>query len=100
MTDCNVVTISMKPDTFIDLDEERDTEETDIQIYQILIKKLLYLSCNTRLDVNFPVDYLSQQYVDSRIRHFKTTRKILRYLKDTIEMNLEFGTNYVVRNIS
>lgn len=100
MTDCNAVAIPMKPGTFIALDEEEDIEETNIQAYQTLIGKLLYLACGTRPDISFCIGCLSQQCADPRIGHLKAARKVLRYLKGTAEIGLEFGVNHVVRSTS
>ena len=59
MTNCQSVSISMKSEFFIMLDKSGDKEKTDMQVYQVIVRKLMYLVCDTRSDISFVVEYLS-----------------------------------------
>ena len=53
-----------------------------------MIGSLMYLT-NTRLDICFVVNTLSQYMVDLRQVHLVATKYILRYLKGTIDYGLQ-----------
>ncbi|XP_072081002.1 secreted RxLR effector protein 161-like [Arachis hypogaea] len=61
----------------------------DASVYRRLIGKLQYLT-NTRLDIAFAVDKLSQ-YLDSpTVEHHKVAMRILHYLKNALATGLFF----------
>ena len=49
----------MKSKFFITLDESDNKEKTDMWVYQAIVRKLMYLVCNTRSDISFVVEYLN-----------------------------------------
>jgi len=53
---------------------------TDIQAYRRLIKRLMYLT-NTRPDITFSVQQLSQFLAKPTIVHYNATIRLLRYIK-------------------
>jgi hypothetical protein len=55
----------------------------DPTMYRQLIKSLMYL-VNTRLDIWFAVNTLSQYMVEPRHVHLVATKHVLRYLHGTI----------------
>lgn len=55
MTNCNLVSISMKKGYFIKILESGNYKKVDIKPYQCLIGKLMYLSYGTRPDITFAV---------------------------------------------
>ena len=59
----------------------------DANLYRHMIGLLMYLT-NTRPDVCFVVNTLSQCMVDPRWVHLVAAKHILRYLKGTIEYGL------------
>ena len=50
----------------------------------------MYLVCNTRPDISFVVEYLSQNNRDSQVGHLKTVKKVLQYLKETSQMCIKY----------
>jgi hypothetical protein len=66
-----------------------ESEEVNPTIYRQLIGCLMYLT-NTRPDICFVVNTLSQYMVDPRKVHWIAAKHILRYLKGTIEYGLQY----------
>lgn len=67
--------------------------------YQQLIGKLLYLA-NTRSDLSYSVNLLSQ-FVDTlRMPHYNALVKILRYLKNTTGQGSFFLANSLLQLIT
>lgn len=78
------------------MDKNACFDETDTNIcrknlpYQQLLGSLMYLSVLTRPDITFAVNFLSQFnncYTES---HWKSAKRILRYLKGTKSLCLEY----------
>lgn len=80
----------MKTGLFIKMLELNNYNKTDFYIYQQLIKKLIYLICKTRLDIVFAIRQFNRQNADSRNRHLKVVKKVVRYLKGTMQIGLIF----------
>ena len=55
MYDYHLVSTPMKASNFIEMQGGDNYEEVDLKIYQWLVDKLMYLSCDTRLDIAFLV---------------------------------------------
>lgn len=72
------------------MQEEDDYEEVDLKGYQQLVGKLMYLSCSTRPNITFVVDWPSRQNADPRMGYLKTTKKVLWYLKGTMHPKLTY----------
>lgn len=51
----------------------------------------MYLACGTRPDIAFAVGQLSKQNADPRKGHLKAAKRVVRYLKGTIQMRLMYG---------
>ena len=61
----------------------------DAMMYRQLIRSLMYLM-NTRPDICFAVNTLSQFLTDPRHVHLITAKHILRYLKGTVDYGLKY----------
>ena len=61
-------------------------------MYFQIIGSLLYLM-NTRPDIFFAVNTLSQFLTDLRHVHLIATKHILRYLKGTVDYGLKYDAN-------
>jgi len=70
----------------IDALEDKDVGPT---LYRQRISSLMYL-VNSRLDIYFAVNTLSQFMVGPKRVHWTTTRHILRYLSGTVEHGLRY----------
>ena len=58
-----------------------------------MIGSLMYLT-NTRPDLCFAVNNLSQYMVEPRHVHLIAAKHVLRYLKGTIDYGLQYVANY------
>ena len=63
------------------------SDTIDATLYRQLIGSLMYLM-NTRLDICFVVNTLSQHMVEPRHVHLIAAKHVLRYLKGTIDYGL------------
>ena len=59
--------------------------------YRAIIGTLLYLSTHTRPDIAYSVGYLSRFMVAPKDTHFTAAKRILRYVKKTINYKLVYG---------
>ena len=71
------------------LTKEDESPRTDGRIYRSLIGSLLYLTA-TRPDIVFAVNYLSRFMQNPSQFHFAAAKRVLRYLKGTLEYGIHF----------
>jgi hypothetical protein len=64
----------------------------DATFYRQITSSLMYLT-NTRPDICFVVNTLSQYMVESRRVHLVATKHVLRYLKGTVDYGLRYGSD-------
>ena len=64
----------------------------DATMYRQMIGSLIYLT-NTRLDIFFAMNTLSQFLTDLRNVHLITAKNILRYLRGTVDYGLKYEAN-------
>jgi len=89
MEDCNSVRTPIDINT--KMDECEDSERVETHAYQELIGRLMHLSVYTRPDLSFTLSCLSQFNHEPRMMHLSALKRVLRYLKGTIDFRLEFG---------
>jgi hypothetical protein len=65
------------------------SEAVDPTLYRDFIHYLMYL-VNTRIDICFAVNTLSQFMVESRRIHWVAAKHVLRYLCGTVEYRLSY----------
>lgn len=63
---------------------------TDINTYREIIGSLMYLTLGTRPDLTYAVNVASRAQDSPTEAHFKLVKRILRYLKGTIEDGIQF----------
>ena len=63
----------------------------DLHTYQRLIGKLMYLACGTKPDIAFAIGQLSRHNADPRRGHFRAAKRVVRYLKGTMNLGLIYG---------
>ena len=68
----------------------------DITQYRQIIRSLMYLT-NTRPDICFVVNTLSQYLVQPRRVHLVATKHVMRYLKGTIDFGLYYDNSHEYR---
>lgn len=92
MSDCK--TISTPCDANIQLKKAKNEKDIDRTIpYQEAIGCLLYLSQGTRPDITYIVNTLSRYNNKPTTQHWVAIKRILRYLKGTINMKLTYTAN-------
>lgn len=89
-TNCNTNIIPIKVGSCIKMIDIEDYKKADLRIYQKLIKKLIYLLCDIRLDIAFVIGQFSKYYANQRKYPLWAVKIIIRYLKETIKMDLIF----------
>jgi len=80
MMDCKSMPTSMVAN--LKLLNETSSDRVDSTIYRQMIGSLMYLT-NTRPDICFAVNTLSQFMVEPRRVHWIAAKHVLRYLKGT-----------------
>lgn len=65
-------------------------KEVDFTLYRQLIGSLMYL-VNTRPDICFVINTLSQFMVEPKSVHWATTRHIVRYVRGTVGYGLKYS---------
>ena len=80
--------------SYITLKDNSNSDHTEIITYQQLIEKLLYIACETHSDIAFAVDCLSQQCSDPQIDYIKAIRRVLQYLKRTMNLGIHYNSLY------
>jgi hypothetical protein len=61
--------------------------------YLSIIGALIYLTNNTRPDIDFVVNYLTRYSAAPTMRHWNNIKNVLRYLVGTIGLRLFFQKN-------
>ena len=87
MMDCKSMDTPMNAD--IRKVKDSDSNPVDPSLYQQLIGSLMYL-VNTRPDILFFVNTLSQFQVEMRHDHWIASKNVLRYIRGTINYGLRY----------
>ena len=72
------------------------SESVDVTHYRQIIGSLMYLT-NTRPDICFAVNTLSQYLVQPIRVHLVATKHVMRYLKGTIDLGLYYDGSHEYR---
>jgi hypothetical protein len=73
-----------------------ESQLVDSTLYRQLIRSLMYL-VNTRLDICFSINTLSQFMVEPRRVHWVAAKHVLRYLCGTVDYGLDYHRGDGVR---
>eukprot|EP01018_Ginkgo_biloba_P011369 Gb_30477 [translate_table: standard] len=65
------------------------SDSVDATLYRKLIGSLVYLT-STRHDIAYAVSLVSRFMADPKIEHWKTTKRILRYIRGTRDYGLQY----------
>ena len=87
MMDCKSMTTPMTIN--LKLLSEKSSDLVDPTMYRQLIGSLMYL-INTRPDICFAVNTLSQHMVEPRYVHWMAAKHMLRYLCGTVGYGLRY----------
>ena len=91
MLDCKAMATPM--DTNLKLLSDETSELVDMTHYRQIIGPLMYMK-NTRLDIFFVVNTLSQYLVKPRQVHLIAAKHVMRYLIGTIDLGLYYGRDH------
>jgi hypothetical protein len=84
----------MDPDIQVDLSNFTCQDKTaDKDQYMSLIGSLMYIALATRPDIAYAVTALSRYNASPLQMHITAAKRVLRYLKTTIEFELHLGDN-------
>ncbi|MCF8701902.1 DDE-type integrase/transposase/recombinase, partial [Corynebacterium sp. MC-10] len=90
MDDCNPVNTPVE--CGIKLSKHDEDEKVDTTMFKSLVGSLRYLTC-TRPDILYATGLISRYMENPTTTHLKTARRILRYLKGTINFGLFYSTS-------
>ncbi|XP_067949957.1 uncharacterized protein [Watersipora subatra] len=88
MEDCN--TVNMPADPGLQLTKSSENNKTTHYPYRQLVGSLLYLAMGKRPDICWIVSKLSQFLDCPSDEHITTAKRVLRYIKKTIDYTLHF----------
>ena len=93
MNDCKSISTLVECEVKLSIHEEG--KGVDLTFFQSLVRSLRYLTC-TRLDILYAVGLVSRYVENSKNTHFKAAKRIVRYIKDTINFGLlySFSNDY------
>ena len=91
LDDCNP--ISTPVECGVKLSKHDEAEKVDPTLFKSLVGSLRYLTC-TRPDILYAVGLVSRYMENPITTHFKAAKRILRYIKGTID----FGLFYSISN--
>jgi hypothetical protein len=92
MANSKPVNCPIEPGSVIDLVPFKGSaSKEDITQYQSLIGCINYLATYTRPDISFSSSILSRFLVNPSPVHIKAARRVLQYLKGSIDLNISFG---------
>ena len=91
MLECKVMATPM--DSNLKLLVDDSSELVDVTHYRQIIGSLMYLT-NTRTDICFAMNTLSQYRVQPRRVHLVTEKHVMRYLKGTIDFGLYYDGSH------
>ena len=91
MMDCKAMPKTM--DTNLNMLSDETSELVDMTHYRHIIGSLMYLT-NTRPDICFVVNTLSQQLVKPIWVHLIVAKHVMRYLKGTVDFRLYYDRDH------
>jgi hypothetical protein len=91
MLECKSMNTPME--TKLKLMVDTSSELIDVMMYRRIIGSLMNLT-NTRLDICFAVNILSQFLVEPRRVHLVAAKHVMRYLKGTLDFGLSYNGDH------
>ena len=89
MHNCNPASTPMATD--VKLQKDDGSTSTDERMYQSIIGSLMYLATATRPDISYAVGALSQFNSCPTKTHLTAAKRVLRYLKGTMDVGIVYG---------
>lgn len=88
--DYNTNVISMTAGLSIKITDPEDYKKVNLRIYQRLVRKLIYLLGGIRPNIVFVVRQLSRYNANPRKDYLQVAKRVVRYPKGTIKIELTF----------
>jgi hypothetical protein len=88
MLDCKAMATPMV--SYMKLLQDTTSNIVDVTLYRQMVGSLMYLT-NTRPDICFGVNTLSQYMEQLRQVHLVIAKHVMRYLKGTLDYGLRYG---------
>ena len=92
MQDCTPVNTPVDIGSKLETTSDED-EHTDQQQYQSAIGSLMYLAVSTRPDISYALGNLAKFSSKPSKKHWSTIKRVLRYLKGTVEHGILYNQN-------
>lgn len=80
----------MKASLSIEINELNVYNKVDLEDYQKLIEKLIYLTYKIRFKIAFIVRKLSKYYTDPKKNYLSVTKRVIRYFNSIIYQKLMY----------
>ncbi|CAL1680763.1 unnamed protein product [Lasius platythorax] len=93
MSDCNPISTPVDPNIKLDKAEKISSSDEEDLPYRELVGCLTYLASFTRPDISFAAGYLGQYNNCFDESHWKAAKRVLRYLKGTMDFGLTYYPN-------
>jgi hypothetical protein len=93
LSNCNSSLLPMDPS--LHLQRIMDTSKVDAELYRSLVGSLIYVT-NTRPDVCYAVSCVARYMTSPEQAHFQAAKRILRYLKGTMNHGLLFPSSTTI----
>uniref|UniRef100_A0A5S6QJJ9 Reverse transcriptase Ty1/copia-type domain-containing protein n=1 Tax=Trichuris muris TaxID=70415 RepID=A0A5S6QJJ9_TRIMR len=90
MLDCKPAPTPMTPSGKLAKPIKVNEKEMANFPYQMLVGSMMYLAVATRPDIAYAVSFLSQFNTCYTVEHWKAAKRVLRYLKGTMDLGLLF----------
>ena len=89
MDECNPVSTPVEPGKELTKTDENEAG-VDTQRYQEIVGSLIYAAITTRPDITHAVNILSQQMAKPNNEHWSAAKRVLRYLKGTLDVGIVY----------
>ena len=89
MDQCNPVSTPLEAGKQLTKTDEKE-EGVDTRRYQEIVGSLIYASITTRPDIAHAVNVLSQQMAKPNNEHWSAAKRVLRYLKGSLDVGILF----------
>jgi hypothetical protein len=91
MSDCRPVATPLEPQNQNETSKVKPKQQTQFP-YREAVGSLQYLSCKTRPDLAYAVNYANRFVENPTDLDVQNVKRILRYLKGTLETGIKFST--------
>ena len=90
MTDCYDASTPIETHAKLETNSEDTDAPVDQKSYLAIVGSLMYAALGTRPDISYAVGLLSRFNSDPKTRHLTAAKRVLRYLKKTKNLKLEY----------